>query len=187
MPLVRVVDANGKPLARVGITAVRSGATDTGSFYRDHHARTRTDEDGMFEFRLLAPGSYTLRAPDGFQRDSPPPRVPHGRGVLADLELASFEIAGLELRLPPEGRISGMVVDARGHPVTDAWVCAPDESGLSLSGPWEAQTDASGYFELVSVSPGTRSVRVRAGERDVTSSSFSVEAGRTASCRIELP
>ena len=100
---------------------VRSGYTRE-TFYRNGYRRTYTESDGSFRFELLAPGTYTLRAPDGFQADSPPPRVPHGRVVLSDVVVEAGEVAGIELRLPPEGRISGLVVDARGNPVTDAWV-----------------------------------------------------------------
>jgi protocatechuate 3,4-dioxygenase beta subunit len=181
-----VLDSDGRPLAGVGITAVRSGWTDKQSFYRDHYARLRTEADGSFEFELLAPGSYTLRAPDGFQRDSPPPRIPHGRATLADIEVASSAVYGVELRLPPRAKISGTVVDDRGNPVTGAWVRVLDERGLSLSAEWEAQTDATGHFSIESAAPGPCTVRVRAEERETTSAPFTVEAGKTASVRIEF-
>src|SRR5207247_8701021 len=75
----RVLGANGRLLRRVPITVVRDGYTDMGSFYGDCYRRMYTKDDGSFAFRLLAPGSYTLRTPDGFQSDKPPPRVPRGR------------------------------------------------------------------------------------------------------------
>jgi len=182
----RVLGADGQPLRRVPISAVRSDYTDTESFYGDAYRRMYTADDGSFAFRLLTPGSYTLRAPDGFQRDSPPPRVPHGRVVLPELEVDAAEVSGIELRLPPEGRVSGVVVDARGIPAAGAWICLLDEQGLSLSGDWETQTDATGHFEVASVARGTYTVLVQTPETQTTSAPVSVEAGETATARIEL-
>ena len=172
---------------RVPITIVRSGFADWDSFYRDGYRSMYTEKDGSFAFRLLAPGSYTLRAPDGFQDDSPPPRVPHGRVVLTDLEVGAAEVAGIDVRLPAEGMISGVVVDARGNPVTGAWIGALDERGLSLAGDgWETRTDATGHFQINNVAPGTHTVRARSGENETHSTAFEIEAGKTASTRIEF-
>jgi len=183
----RVCDADGHPLSRVGVTLVRDGYTRE-NFYRDCYRRMTTSAYGSFEFRLLAPGSYTLRAPDGFQDDSPSPRVPHGRVVLIHLVVDGAELKGVEARLPPEARISGSVVDALGNPVTDAWVGALDYRRVSLAGDgWETRTDSTGHFEIESVGPGTFSVRARSGDREVVSPPFEVEAGKTASVSIEIP
>lgn len=182
----RVVGSDGQPLRRVPITAVRSGWTDKSGFNRDHFRRMYTEADGTFEFRLLASGSYTIRMPDGFQSDRPPPRVPYGRVVLTDLELDSSQLSEIEIRLPPECRISGNVVDALGTPVTDAWIRVINPRGLSLSAQWETQTDATGNFRIENVAPGTHRVRVWTSELEVTSVPFAVESGMTVSPRIEM-
>jgi protocatechuate 3,4-dioxygenase beta subunit len=183
----RVCDADGHPLSHVGVTLVRDGYTRQ-NFYRDCYRRLYTSAHGSFEFAFLAPGSYTLRAPDGYQDDSPPPRVPHGRVVLIHLVVDVAELKGVEARLPPEARISGSVVDAVGNPVTDAWVGALDQRLVSLAGDgWETMTDSTGHFEIKSVGPGTFSVRARSGDREAVSPPFEVEAGKTASVSIMIP
>jgi hypothetical protein len=182
----RVVSLDGRPLGHVPITAVRSGYTRE-TFYRDCYRRMYTEGDGTFRFALLGPGTYTIRAPDGFQDDSPPPRVPHGRVVLTDLMVDVAEVAGIELRLPEESRISGVVVDARGTPVTDAWVGVLDHRGLLLAGEgWETRADATGHFQIENVAPGTYSVRARSGESEAKSAPFAVEAGKTANTQVEI-
>ena len=179
----RVLDSEGRSLGGVGITLVKSRYTDRKSFYRN----MRTDRDGRFRFKLLEPGSYTLRAPDGFEDDRPAPRWPHGRVVMTDLVVGTGEVAGIKLHLPAESRIFGLVVDPLGNPVTDAWIGALDERGLSLAGDeWDARTDSTGHFQIYNVAPGTYSVRARSGEDEAKSASFEVEAGKTASIRIEI-
>ncbi len=136
---------------------------------------------------LLSPGTYTLRAPNGFQDDSPPPRVPHGRAVLTDLLVSdSAHVVGLELVLPPEGRISGTIVDPPGNAVTEAWIGVIDQRDVSLSARWETRTDATGHFEADNVGPGSYRVLVRTREHETTSGPVLVEAGKTADTRIEL-
>ncbi len=184
--LGRVLDEQGRPLDHVPITVVRSGSTRE-TFYRDCYRRVRTEEDGSFRFGLLQPGTYTLRAPDGNQHDSPPPRVPYGRIVLTDLVVEHGEVSGLDLRLPPEGRISGVVVDALAVPVTDARIRVLDQRDLFLAGDgWDSQTDATGHFQVDNVAPGLYSVRAWSGDREMWSAVLAVEAGRTASARLVL-
>lgn len=184
----RIVAADGRPLRRrVPITALKTSSNDQESFYRERYRSMYTEADGTFEFRLLSPGTYTLRAPDGFQNDSPPPRVPHGRVVLPDLVLEKDALlTGVELRVPPESRISGVVVDAHGNGVSGVWIRVMDARGLSLSGDWETQTGAAGHFDVANVGPGVHTVRAKTAELEGTSAPFQVEEGKTASTRIEL-
>jgi protocatechuate 3,4-dioxygenase beta subunit len=182
----RVLDPSGKPVGRAPISVTRTGSGDRRNFYRDDYRSMPSASDGTFEFRLLAPGTYTLRTPDGCKNYAPM-HVPFGRAVLTDLLVdEQTQLTSIEVRLPAEGRITGTVVDAQGAPVTEAWICVKDVRGISLSGDWETQTDATGHFEVWSVAPGTCTVRVRTQELDVTSAPITVEAGKAASTRIEL-
>jgi hypothetical protein len=156
-------------------------------FFRDGLRVTRTAADGSFEFRLLPQGTYTLRVPDGKQLDSPPPRVPFGRAVIPDLRIDDAEPARkVEIRLEAEGRIAGVVVDRNGTSVTDGWIGILDLEGRCLSSWFETRTDGTGHFEVRSVAPGSYTVHVQAGEREARSERISVEAGATATVRIEL-
>ena len=183
----RVLDSGCRPLHGLPITVVRQGSTDPKSFFRDHYRVARTGADGSFEFRLLAPGTYTLRVPDGNQLDSPPPRTPFGRAVIPDIEIdAAVTSRSLEILLEAEGRIAGVVVDRNGTPVTDGWVRVFDLQQRCLSGWFEMRTDGTGHFEILSVAPGSYTVHIQAGEREARSERISVEAGETATVHIEL-
>lgn len=182
----RVLDLDGHALSRIPITIVRNGRTrDT--FDKDGYRRDYTGSDGSFRFSLLARGSYTLRAPDGFQDDSPPPRVPYGRVMLTDLVVDRGEVGSIEMRLPREGTVSGVVVDAEGNAVTGAWLVALDEGGISLAGDgWETRSDATGHFQIENVAPGIYLVRARSDVREGKSATIEVEAGKATSVRVEI-
>jgi protocatechuate 3,4-dioxygenase beta subunit len=166
---------------------VREDSEDPKSFFRDHYRVARTGVDGSFEFRLLAPGTYTLRVPDGKQLDSPPPRTPFGRAVVPDIELdAAVTSRTLEIQLEAEGHIAGVAVDRNGAPLTDAWIRVFDLQERCLSSWRETRTDGTGHFEVLSVAPGSYTVHIQAGEREARSERISVEAGETATVRIEL-
>lgn len=156
--------------------------------FRERMRGAYSAADGTFAISLLEPGSYTLRAPDGNQPVEPPRRCPHGRVVVADLVLDAGAARHLELRLPPEGRIAGVVVDALGTPRAQARIGAIDERGSELSAfGWEAVSDSSGAFELDSIAPGTYALFVRSNDARSTHSPLEVEAGRTATARLVVP
>lgn len=182
----RVTNSDGRPLWRVQVTLVRSGCTGD-ALHGDCYRSTLSRTGGSFRFQLLAPGSYTLRAPDGAQPDATVQHLPHGRVVMPDIVVDESEVAGIELRCPVEGRISGTVVDADGDPVVNALVGALDGRGFPLAGDgWDTRTDATGHFEIGNVGPGTHSVRARSGEKEARSPPFEVEAGKAASVRVEI-
>jgi hypothetical protein len=53
--------------------------------------------------------------------------------------------------------VGGIVLDAGGEPVADAWIAVPDLGRLALS-------DADGHFRIARVPSGTHEVRVRGGD-----------------------
>jgi len=183
-----VFSANGKPVAHAPVTLTqisKKEAVDREAFWKFYH-RGKTGDDGTFEFKMLEPGLYTLRTPDGFQSDSPPPRTLHGRVVMKFLRVGRSPAKPLEIRLPSEGRISGRVVDAAGNPVRDAFVVALDSGKVPQSGDWETSTDVTGSFNVFSLAPGTYTVDVRAATGQGRSQPVKVDADKTSEVVIEL-
>jgi hypothetical protein len=117
-----LVDANtGQPVprARVAIASVTQ---------RDNFTTMVTREDGRFSFSDLDPGKYTLTAQargyllQAFNQ--------HDQFASSIVVGPNLESTGLVFRLPPEGAISGVVVDEAGEPVREAEVLLY-ETGLS--------------------------------------------------------
>jgi 5-hydroxyisourate hydrolase-like protein (transthyretin family) len=184
----RVTDAEGQPLPHLRLSLRGGGGLAAAELdLREHLRRARTKADGTFEIALLSSGTYTLRAPDGGQLDTPSELPPHGR-VLQDFVLGEREARHLELRLPPEGRIAGVVVDAQGVPRAKARIGALDGRGRELSAiGWEAISDSSGAFELRSLASGTYVLWVRWSDSRSTHPPLEVEAGRTTTARLVVP
>lgn len=183
-----VVSPTGRPLSRVPVTLQRELGEDADAKARQGaRSRMYTDDDGRFDFRFLEPGSYTIRSPDGFWRDSPPPVTPYGRVLVSDLLIdEGGSLEDVELRLTEEGRISGTVVDERGNPVQGAWVRVQDSQSRSLSSDWEVQVDASGHFQVGSLAAGVYTVVAATREDRGESTGLRVEAGKTASTTVRL-
>jgi protocatechuate 3,4-dioxygenase beta subunit len=127
-----VVDADGKPVAGIGIYAWRPSGGNSGTGRRN--ASATADEQGKFAFRGLADGDYQLRIWD--QRYfAPETSVKSGTtGVRIVLRTAAKLL----------GRVTG-----RGEPVSGASVRA--KQGDNFVG-W-AQTGADGTFAMNSLPP----------------------------------
>ena len=184
-----VLAPDGDPLARIAVTVLRDGeslAADPSSFSR-HHRRAYTDAQGAFDFKWLSPGTYTLRAPDGFLGNWRPPGSPYGGVVLTNLAVDGRTVER-DLRLTVEGRIAGRVVDASDTPVAGAWIQVFDSTGVArFAMDGEIRTDALGVFEVLSMAPGSYTVTARTRTRRASSPLIDVTAGATAETRIELP
>lgn len=181
----RVVDAGGKPVGVLPVTVILEEATPDAR--SESYARVRTNSEGFFEFDLLGPGTYTLRVPDGEWLNRPPPDYKKGRVLHTGLELPeNGSLLGLEIRLAPEGRLSGQALDASGAPVAGAWICLRDASGRTMSVSWETRSDATGHFEISSIAPGTYTVSARDDQAKGESDSCTVAAGRTATIQVVL-
>jgi protocatechuate 3,4-dioxygenase beta subunit len=183
----RVLSADGRGLSFVPVTVLRDGPDESRIGFFERHRDTKTDSDGRFRFELLVSGTYALRAPDGFRSEIPPPRVPHGRVLLKDIALDERSpVRGLELRLLPEGQLSGQVIDAQDAPVGGAYLVVKDLEGWPLSASWETKSDSNGGFSVPSLAPGEYTLLVRKGAAETTSEPFRIEAERTTTIKVVL-
>jgi hypothetical protein len=121
----RVEDFNGKLLDDVSVRA-RKRKTDGGSMSVVVNGQeltalsSPTSTDGRFEIAGLAAGGWTIEVVDA-QGDL----LPIESGQPFELELADGDKKDIVLRVEPrDGTISGVVRDAEGLPVADAWVSA---------------------------------------------------------------
>jgi hypothetical protein len=121
----RVQDFNGKLLDDVSVRA-RKRRTDGGSVSVVVNGQeltalsSPTSTDGRFEIAGLAAGTWTIEVVDA-QGDL----LPMDSGQQLELALAEGQNQDIVLRVEPrDGTISGVVRDADGVPVADAWVSA---------------------------------------------------------------
>ncbi len=184
-----VVSPQGDPLGYVPVTLTR------GTLGEEADARTvsrncrsvKTTPDGSFEFDLLEPGVYTLRAPDGHWGDRPPPRTPYGGAVLTGIAVGDLTNANLRVQLELEGAIAGQAVGQDGLPIDSAFIEVLDENGTSrYARYWDLRTDVTGSFRGESIAPGVYSLRARVKGKVGVLSGVTVVAGRTSTVRIEL-
>ncbi len=111
---------------------------------------SRTDAQGHFEFRGVPPVSFSVAvvpawpyaAADQIEIEDPDPRQ------------CSTDLL---LQMRYDGRISGVLVDRSGRPLSGIKVQAADTTGASAQ---DARTTASGHYELTGLSPGSYVVGV---------------------------
>jgi protocatechuate 3,4-dioxygenase beta subunit len=134
----RVVDADGRPLEKVRVSAPPPAGSDGavrafGGAPRDL-AKAVSDADGKFSLSPLAAGSYSVHAErDGFAK--------------AVLEKVEAGAADLEISLSAGESLSGRVVeDDSSEPVAGARVRVMGAASAS------AKTDADGVFEVAGLS-----------------------------------
>lgn len=163
----KVVDEYGKPVA--GVTVRAAGRKRWDSVRRDAHTR----DDGTFELTGIRPGEVRvaaykqrwtkLRGPGATDDDV------HGETVT----VKPGEVVEVRLVVASQTEtIRGRVVDARGDPVTDAFVDAERESDSAGASARQAQrslrkawgrhpelTDLEGSFALRDLAEGTYTVR----------------------------
>jgi protocatechuate 3,4-dioxygenase beta subunit len=163
-----VVDERGVPVAGVAVRAA-------GNLHRwGPGGATQTLDDGSFALTGLRPGTYrvvaqrqagggALRAPGKGDDDRSGEKVEVKAGQTARVKLVIETQSGV---------IRGRVVDARGAPITDAFVdaereiesasAAGGEARRSLRWSWSrtpALTDTAGAFAIAQLSPGKYTVR----------------------------
>jgi hypothetical protein len=120
-----------------------------------------TDEQGQFLFENLKPGIYKLDAEHVGFLDS---QLADAAGTSVELRLAAGEAADVNVRMTPQGAISGRVVDADGDP----WVHASVALYRSVFKQGKRRLDFmqsgdllddQGRFRVAALAPGTYYVK----------------------------
>ena len=176
-----VVDDKNQPVDQVRLRAVAQDAERPGGLIGmmsefGGTSRARSDRNGLFKIKRLAPGRYTVRAePRGKAAEL------FGRAELSDVTLgAAQELDTLRIVLPRAAVLRGVVVGGSGQPVSGASVRAVLESeareanaqgqgkgreatssgnasalrALARQMRFRARSDAKGKFAIRGLAPG---------------------------------
>lgn len=150
-----VVDASGKPVPRVNVSAAPKPDP---SQPRAHQTRTwggETDANGKFELAGLLAGEYMINVSSWEQ-----PRATPEKPIPATLEKGK-DLDGLRVELPATGEVKGSVRDGKGNPIPRANV------GLYDGVHWQsAAAGDDGSFSFKFVAAGEYRVTARKGWGD---------------------
>ncbi|MFL6293604.1 MAG: carboxypeptidase regulatory-like domain-containing protein [Thermoanaerobaculia bacterium] len=128
----RLVPLEGRVTDIAGLTPRQFVSLELEGGPQESSARARADEQGRFQIRDVAPGTWTLLATDNLGRTlERRVQVEEGRKITLE-----------ELRFPPLPAVRGRVLDPEGRPVVDASLSFEQAEGLRA---W-AGTDAEGRF-----------------------------------------
>ncbi len=176
----RVLDPDGKPVARVRLNAQASGSPFDGNA-RSQGTDT-TKSDGTFALVGLLPGTYTIDAEPDRWSDSASAQLSAGK--VEGIELAAgANREGLEVRLERGSTVVVRVVGADGRPVRNANVEVA--TGSRMGYPTRSDDAGVARFEGVSAGPATITASTAAEvERDPVR--LVVESGRSIETTITL-
>jgi len=108
--------ATGKPIGKASLLLMRTDSTkDSFDWTRSYAAST--DSTGKFAIQNIDPGRYRLRATrNGFVTLEFGTRAEKGAGTVLDLA-PPRQLKDVDVRLTPQGVITGRVLDADGEPL----------------------------------------------------------------------
>lgn len=196
----RVIDTRGNPVAgtRVSLGSEEGalGGADglLGLIAQNGLSQARTNDNGEFRMRSVAPGRYRLTAGSRFGPggrrgggDEGGERLVHGEGSLGDVVVDGVtKLEGLVVTVPIAGRITGLVLDGSGNPVKGAEIAYVETSQkrskqgnplLDLLGSQARpiRSGDDGRFTIPGLTPGVYDLRVE---------SEALEAGKQGDVRV---
>lgn len=162
-----VTDANGAPVPHIDV-ATRLLTGGRANWGGDHS----TDETGAFSIEGLRPGDYRVMAQRGWSDTLRKPGTTDDAKQGERVTVRANQVSTVKLVVEAQsGVIRGMVVDATGAPVGDAFVSAARESDAAgarrtnvQDTRWQWQekpvlTALDGKFTVDKLSPGTYTLR----------------------------
>lgn len=181
----RIVDAKtGLPIVDISVTlSLTPGSTPSGS-KGSQFGQLKTDAEGRYRFRDLAPGSYMITAAGGifWGKDS------RGYGRIAREASLGGEHAvdGIDFSLRPGGKIEGRITSS-GAPLAGASVFFQDRSGQTLNSYSDVVSDASGNFVYEGLASGEYAVIAKArGYAPSRREAVLVQEAQTSSVVLDL-
>ncbi len=154
MPLIRgrVFTGQGAPVPHADVL-IAAAPHDDPAFLIERSKVHKADESGSFQLQALEPGRYQLRAgTDGWAWKA------------TSFTLGEDDVT-LELRLPPEVRVRGRVLDLRGRPVAGATVSLATKTLPTMDGTFTGgsfrTTDKNGSFDADQLGAGWLTVEVQ--------------------------
>jgi protocatechuate 3,4-dioxygenase beta subunit len=154
---VELTLSNGQIAKEVAAMAeqVSPGALPPGTKVSTMTLGAVTDAAGKFRFEQVAPGAYWLTAKKPGFADG---KYPEGGGSTGLQVSAGQELKGVEIRMVPNGTVSGRVLDEDGEPVPMCMVTALAyryQHGRRRLMPADVgQTNPRGEFTLGRLTPG---------------------------------
>ncbi|HEX6810326.1 MAG TPA: carboxypeptidase-like regulatory domain-containing protein [Planctomycetota bacterium] len=188
----RVVDSRGNPVAGLQVSL----GSDQGSLggaegllgliAQNGLSQARTNADGEFRLRSVAPGTYRITAGSRVGRgrrfgpgdggnsnnNGNDNQQAHGEAILEGVAVDGVtDVQGLVITVPLAGRITGIVVDGSGNPVASAEIGFVETSNKRsrprgnplldlLSTSRAIRSGSDGRFEIKGLTPGIYDLRV---------------------------
>jgi hypothetical protein len=189
-----VVDAQGKPLAGISVSARPLGG---GLRWMRAGGEQKSDDSGSFTFESLRAGEYRITAQRGSSDRLRRPGTSDDEKQGEKVVVRANQVATVRLVVEnASGTITGSVIDHDGKPIADAFVNAARESDAagaraSLSEvrwSWDERpvvTGTDGTFALTRLAPGNYTIRAyRKGGGEAFAEHVAV--GKTTKLQIKL-
>lgn len=146
---------------------------------------TRTDEEGLYRFEGLEPGSYTVRVNAGGMNGAA--SEDWATQVQSGLRVGKEGETHRNFRLQKPGVLQGIVRGPDGQPVGGATVFFRDASGNQVAPLSSTETDANGRFERKGLAEGAYTLIAKTSElASVESPAVAVQAGAVREARLEV-
>ena len=149
-----ILGSTGEPLKKA---TVRLTLAEPSLDQRPTTYSGSTDDGGKFTIEDVQPGNYTLQATKtGFLANRYGARTPTSPGAIISVP-DDMNVEGLEVKLTPQGTVSGHVTNVDGEPVPHASMCLVQrvyQNGKKRLIHSSATADSLGIYTFNNVSPG---------------------------------